>query len=95
MIAISYKLMTFNEPATLLKELKMELKPYFIFKVKRVVMMSKQEKYLVFLNSFNLIPDNQFLLPLSVIIAQLTMALMSLLSIIWTGFYRVSCAIIG
>ena len=27
MIAISYKLMTFNEPATLLKELKIELKP--------------------------------------------------------------------
>ena len=50
MIAISYKLMTFNEPATLLKELKMELKPYFIFEVKSVVIMSKQERYLDFFN---------------------------------------------
>ena len=35
MIAISYKLMTFNEPATLLKKLKIELKPSDIFTVKK------------------------------------------------------------
>ena len=54
MIAISYKLMTFNEPATLLKELKIELKPSdIIIEKRRMVMMSEPEEYLDLFNSVN------------------------------------------
>ena len=80
-IAISYKLMTFNEPATLLKELGVELKS---------LMVLSKHNSLTFLN---LIPDNQFLLPHSVTIAHHGPDVSALR--IWTGFYRVSCAIIG